>query len=309
MSNQSLTGRLNSDCIGLTWLAFLCAASLQCFSQQTGAGDERIFHLFSSHTSFPDTARAKGHLYDSVWYDAPHHYSDSSVLFVLPTGFQAHPRIDILFWFHGWNNNIDTALSYYRLAKQFLEAKRNAVLVLAETARNAPDSYGGKLEQPNEFAALLNDLLVYMKSKKLIPAGCSPGNILLAGHSGAYRVIAYIVQNGGVPIQEVDLFDALYGQVDQFKTWILGSRSRRFINWYTNQGGGTDEVSLEMMTELKKSGTDFIHMEEPDINTRQLQANRLIFVHSARPHNDIIFEPDNFRLLLESSPFLQSAKK
>ena len=52
--------------------------------------------------------------------------------------------VDLVFWFHGWGNNVDSAAIRYELIKQFIASKRNAVLVLAETARNSPDSYGGK---------------------------------------------------------------------------------------------------------------------------------------------------------------------
>ena len=68
-------------------------------------------------------------------------------------------KVDMIFWFHGWNNNIDTALIEYGLSRQFAEANVNAVLVLAETAKNSPDSYGGKLEQKNTFHNLVNDVL------------------------------------------------------------------------------------------------------------------------------------------------------
>src|SRR5947209_4733683 len=44
----------------------------------------RLLHFTSAHTSFPDTARAKGHLYDSILYSAAEHYNDSSVLVFTP---------------------------------------------------------------------------------------------------------------------------------------------------------------------------------------------------------------------------------
>jgi|SRR5690242_4864021 len=105
------------------------------------------FKITSSYTSFPDTGRANGHLYQNVLYDAGNHYSDSSVIIITRKNFVPKKKVDMIFWFHGWNNNIDTALIEYGLSRQFAEANVNAVLVLAETAKNSPDSYGGKLEQ------------------------------------------------------------------------------------------------------------------------------------------------------------------
>src|SRR6478672_5142004 len=162
-------------------------------SDQTN--ESGTFHFTSQHTSFPDTGRAKGHVYDSVLYDGATHYSDSSVLVLVPPHFSPDKKVEMVFWFHGWRNNIDTAIVFYELGKQFISSKTNAVLVMAETAKNSPDSYGGKLEQPGMFSLLVTDVLNQLKQRKLIAAKGTAGAITLAGHSGGYRVIAKILQN------------------------------------------------------------------------------------------------------------------
>ena len=74
----------------------------------------------------------------------------------------------------------------------------------------------------------------------IVSPDAKSSHILLAGHSGAFRVIAYILQNGQVPVQEVFLFDALYSQLDKFLYWLNQDQSHHFMHWFTNQGGGTD---------------------------------------------------------------------
>jgi len=281
----------------------------KAFSQSQKISGGKIFHFNSAFTCFPETKRLNGYTYDSEYLDFSRHYSDSSVLMVVPDKLQSNNNhIDIVFWFHGWHNNIDTALSYYHLASQFIASKKNAVLVLAEAAKNAPDSYGGKLEQPDIFKHLLNDVLLYLHKNKIISLTCNAGNITLAGHSGAYRVIAYMLQNGGVDVREVDLFDALYSETDKFLQWIKKDTANRFIHLYTNTGGGTDEVSVKMMKELNEQKIPFLFDEETNMNAALLRSARVIFIHSTREHNDIIFRPDNFQLFLESSPFLRDIK-
>ena len=284
----------------LTWLFSIAfnSVSLTIKAQP----DWKLLRFTSSHTAFPDTNRRDGYTYDGKFFDAATHYTDSSALVVIPKYLQKDGFIDLVFWFHGWNNNIDSALSFFQLAEQFSRAHTGSVLVLAETAKDAPDSYAGKLEQPAVFSALVNDIINALKKQKYISANCLPGNITLAGHSGAYRAIAYILQNAGTTIHEVDLFDALYSQTDKFINWIQKDGSNRFINWYTNHGGGTDEVSAQMMGELKKINIPFASMEEEDITKSLIQSARVLFVHSPREHNDIIHNPDHFRLLLESTP-------
>ena len=272
------------------------------------AKDYQAIHFTSSYTAFPDTGRAAGHLYDSVLYTTAEHYKDSSVLLIIPKSLDADKTVDLVFWFHGWRNNIDTAAQFYALTRQFIASKRNAVLVLAETAKNSPDSYGGKLEQPGMFRLLTDDVMRELKKGGFVKEKTKSGNIVLAGHSGAFRVIAYILQNGQEPVQEVFLFDALYAEVDKYQSWINQDWSHHFVHWYTNHGGGTDEVSDYMMAQLKNHAVHFLLTEEVGIKPKTIKDNYILFVHSLREHNVIINNPDNFQFLLENSFVLRQLK-
>jgi hypothetical protein len=265
------------------------------------------FHIQSSHTSFPDTGRANGHIYDKVLYTAAEHYHDSTVLIIAPKNLNVKEKVDLVFWFHGWHNSVDNAASYYDLTKQFIASKRNAVLVLAETAKDSPDSYGGKLENPGVFKALVTDVMTGLKDQHLITVDCVPGHIILAGHSGAYRVMARIIKNGQIPIDETILFDALYAETEIFTDWIKADQSHRFIDLYTDHGG-TDGESHTMIKLLVQDQVPYLETEEVNVTPQLLNNNRLIYIHSARAHNDIINKPDNFRLFLENNPFLRSLK-
>jgi hypothetical protein len=267
-----------------------------------------IFHIHSSHTSFPDTGRAKGHLYDKVLYTAAEHYNDSTVLIIAPKNLDAKKNVDLIFWFHGWRNNVDSAAIKYQLTRQFLASKLNAVLVLAETAKDSPDSYGGKLENTAVFRALVSDVLTGLKSKQVIGAGCQPGHILLAGHSGAYRVMARIIQNGQMPINETILFDALYGETEKFMAWIKGDKSHRFIDIYTDHGG-TDGETRGLTKLLDTAQLKYVSTEEISVTPQLLKQNRLVFIHSPHEHDKIIANPDNFLLYLQNEPFLKKLKE
>ncbi|MFZ1304622.1 MAG: hypothetical protein WAT20_07895 [Ferruginibacter sp.] len=262
----------------------------------------QLFRITSAYTSFPDTARAIGHTYNKILYPTAMYYSDSSVLIAVPPHFKPGKYVDVVFWFHGWRNNIDSAAVYFELINQFLASNRNAVLILPETAKNAPDSYGGKLERKNVFKHLLMDVLSKLKTEKLISKHVKTGNIVLAGHSGAFRVMAHILQNGGAAVKQVILFDGLYSQVDKYIDWIQADASHQLINLYTNKGGGTDEVSENMMQVLSGKNIPFINPEEKDVHALMLKANQVIFIHSLKEHNDVINRPDhNFQLFIEHS--------
>ena len=284
-------------------IIILVAFSLQGFCQE----QPRYFRITSSHTSFPDTGRASGHLYDSVMYSTAEHYLDSSVLMVVPAGLKAGSKVNLVFWFHGWQNNIDTALVKYGLARQFEASKVNAVLVLAETARNAPDSYGGKLEQLGTFALLVKDVLHKLVEERVIPGKCSAGHVLLAGHSGAYRVMAGILQNGNIPIDEVILFDALYANTNTFINWIATDKDHRFIDLYTDNGGTLEETQ-RMRQQLIDMKIRADSTEESQVTDGMLKASRVLFIHTPHQHDFIIQHPDNFLLFLKNTQFLKRLK-
>jgi hypothetical protein len=266
-----------------------------------------LIKMTSSHTSFPDTGRSQGHVYHTVLYNTAEHYSDSSVIIITPKGFKAKKKIDLIFWFHGWNNNIDSALTEYGLSRQFAEAGMNAVLVLPETAKDAPDSYDGKLAQKNMFHGLVHDVLEKLASIQVIGTKARAGNIILAGHSGAYRVMADILENGNVPVKEVILFDALYADTDQFMDWLKAGRQHRFINLYTDHGGTFDETK-GMMQRVKDLNLAEDSLEEMAVTPGILRNHKIVFIHTPHEHNNIIQHPDNFRLFIQNAPFLKELK-
>ncbi|HZX57607.1 MAG TPA: hypothetical protein VFE54_02735 [Mucilaginibacter sp.] len=290
----------------LTIVCLLFSLMFKSASAQT-ADNAVIFHIQSSYTSFPDTGRAKGHIYDKVLYTTADHYHDSTVLIIAPKNLDAKKKVDLIFWFHGWRNNVDSAAVRYQLTRQFLASGLNAVLILAETAKDSPDSYGGKLENAGVFKALVADVLNGLSAQHLISKGCKADHIILAGHSGAYRVMARIIQNGQMPVNETILFDALYAETEKFMAWIKADEAHRFIDIYTDHGG-TDDETRGMMKLLDTARIVYVSTEEKGVTPQVLQSNRLVYIHSLNEHDKIIANPDNFLLYLQNEPFLKKLK-
>ena len=74
--------------------------------------------LTSDHTMFPHEKRAKGHTYEGKAYPADLHYRDSTVAIFVPKGFRAGDATDLVFYFHGWRNNVDDTFAKFRVAEQ-----------------------------------------------------------------------------------------------------------------------------------------------------------------------------------------------
>ncbi|MES2330828.1 MAG: hypothetical protein V4539_14600 [Bacteroidota bacterium] len=270
----------------------------------TRAQTGKIIRFASANAMFPDTARAKGHDYNGKHYDAATNYSDSSVLIYVPKNFIVKERINLVFWFHGWSNSIDSAVKQYQLLEQFDASARNAVFVFPEGPKNAPDSYGGKLEQPLVFQQLVREVGQKLYENMVIRAKRNYNlldqyDITLAGHSGAYRVISRIVNK--TPVNEVILFDAMYGGNDAYLEW-LSVPEHRFINIYTKDGGTFDNSHLIMKQLSDSLHVPMISVNEEEVNEDLLRGNNKLFMFSSKAHNEVITNNRNWERFLRNIP-------
>jgi len=274
---------------------------------------ERYNHLgemfvpqFSS-ALFPHPDRTNGHVYDDKTYSAQEHYSDSSVAIFIPKEFKKTKKLNFVVYFHGWNNNIDSACAQFDLIEQFSESNKNAIFVFPEGPKNSPDSFGGKLEEKDGLKNLIDDVLKYLRENAKFKS-TKVGNIILTGHSGAYQVISFCLMRGGYTqnISDVILFDALYGQTEKYVHWIENFKGR-FINIYTNDGGTKDETE-NLMNDLAAWEIPYFKTEESRLTIADLINNRLIFIHSELTHNEVISVRKQFRDYLKTSK-ISSIKK
>ena len=260
---------------------------------------EMFVPQFSS-APFPHPDRINGHDYDDKTYSAQEHYSDSSVAVFIPKAFKPTEKINFVIYFHGWNNNIDSACAQFNLIEQFSESNKNAIFVFPEGPKNSPDSYGGRLEEKDGLKNLIDDVLDFLMKQRKIES-IKVGNIILAGHSGAYRVISFCLMRGGLTpyISDVILFDALYGQTEKFVHWIE-NYSGRFINIYTDNGGTKYETE-NLMNDLDAWEIPYFRTEESQLRIDDLKNNRLIFIHTELTHNEVISTRKQFRDYLKTS--------
>jgi hypothetical protein len=249
---------------------------------------------------FPHSKRMSGHNYDNKSYSFDEHYNDSTVLIYIPKGYKPKENNDFVIHFHGWNNNVDSVLSQFKLIEQFSESGKNAILIVPQGPKNAPDSFGGKLEEENGFHRFINEIVDLLYQKKII-RDKSIGDIILSGHSGGFRVISFILMRGGLTdkIKEVFLFDGLYGQIEKYTHW-LDHYNGKFINIYTTYGG-TREESENLMECFNSWKVPYIFKNESELSDDDVRNNRIIFIYSDLEHNDVIHVRSQFMKYLKAS--------
>ena len=282
---------------------FLFTITSLSFSQSLTERYKDLGEMFVpqfSSAPFPNSGRINGHTYDGKMFSFQEHYNDSSVAIFIPKGFKQTDSTNVVVYFHGWNNNIDSACAKFNLIEQFSSSNLNAIFVFPEGPKNSPDSFGGKLEEKDGLKNLINDVLKFLASKGKLNSH-KIGNIILAGHSGAYRVISFCLMRGGLTqnISDVILFDALYGGTEKFAHWIENYNGN-FIDIYTDSGGTKNE-SESLMNDFDAWGISYFKAEEQELNPNDLLNNRLVFIHTDLVHNEVVSKRNQLLLFLNTS--------
>jgi hypothetical protein len=279
----------------------MCASHAETLSERYASYGELIVSQFAS-APFPHPQRAQGHKYHDELYPADKCYSDSTVAIFIPRGFREAGEVDFIVHFHGWRNNVAGVLNHYKLIEQLVNSKRNAILVVPQGPRNAPDSFGGKLEDPDGFRRFMEEVVATLRQKSALKSKpFSIGKIILSGHSGGYQVISAILDHGGLSdhVREVWLFDALYAQTPRFLSWF-DTQHGRLLDIYTEHGG-TKQETEQLMATLKQRGTKFFAGRESEVNVAELEQNKLAFIFTDLVHDDVVDQHQTFREFLETS--------
>ena len=228
---------------------------------------------------FPHPARAAGHKYHDQFFSAAEHYSNSDVAMFIPKNFRATDKIDFVIHFHGWNHTVSGTLPEYKLIEQFSASGKNAILIVPQGPFNAPDSFGGKLEDTNGFKIFMDEAVEKLRaSGALEKTNFEIGSIILSGHSGGYHVMAAIVDHGGLSekIKEVWLFDALYGGTENFVAWQknrkwTAARHLHRPRWHEGGDGNFDGIFT------KQTASVFLRAKTPTFCRKICATNKIDF--------------------------------
>lgn len=251
---------------------------------------------------FPHPARLAGHSYHDEFFSAAEHYSDSTVAMFIPKAFRPADTIDFVIHFHGWHHTVAGTLAEYQLIEQFAASGKNAILIVPQGPRDAPDSFGGKLEDTNGFTIFMAEAVDKLRgSGALSRTNFEVGKVILSGHSGGYHAMAAILDHGGRPdkIREVWLFDALYGNTENFVAWQK-TQAGRLLDLYTDHGG-TKEESQSLLAAYRTQGARLFTAEDTNAVPDNLRTNRIVFLHTDLVHNDVVAKRGAFGQFLKTS--------
>jgi len=178
-----------------------------------------------------------------------------------------HAPTELVVYVHGFNNCVENIVgetsmactpggpkrNAFSLAAQLEQSGRNALLICPEVAFDQASGAAGKLATQGGLKAMLAETLAELPP----PIGpidlAEHDQLIIATHSGGYVAAAAMATIGDVRVDELWLFDSLYGRTSSFDSWVMGDipsfatsmPARRFANVYTS-GGGTYANSQAM---------------------------------------------------------------
>jgi hypothetical protein len=203
----------------------------------------------------------------------------------------------IVVYVHGLFTDVDGAWTDHKLAEQFSQARKNALYVACESPK-APE------EEPSwdSLNALVDAVTAFLRTvDQLAP---QVPDIVVAGHSGAYRTILLWL---GEPIRHVVLVDALYGNEDEFAAWIDASRPSvdgRFTRQLTIVADDTYRWAEPF---VRRYADVVTRMQIPELTAGFAppeQKARILYVPSQYGHMELVTEGRTIPVLLRQTALL-----
>ncbi len=233
----------------------------------------------------------------------------SAVVYV-PQGFRPTTPLGVVVYLHGFDNCVlnivndagsscdpdagTPARNAYALMAQLEASGKNALLLCPELTFDAATGNPGRLGTDGGFRALLAETLDDLSFVLGPHTPDEVGPLVVASHSGGYEAAAGIVREGGVEVNEVWLFDSLYGYTQDFDDWVLrdlagiASVQRRFGDVYTYTGGTS--VNSQAMADRAATWVDAGSIVDDRTTSTwppQTYDAGLLFKQSALSHDDV----------------------
>jgi hypothetical protein len=146
----------------------------------------------------------------------------------IPGGYD-RKRAETIVYVHGYYVHVDDAWANYHLGTQFASSAINAVFI-------APEGPSGPSEKVSwdSLGPLLDSVEAGLGQK--LPRR----RVVTIGHSAAFRTLLGWLDEP--LIDTVVLVDAAYGEIDQYKNWVLATDKHRLIDIGDDTRAWTDQL-------------------------------------------------------------------
>lgn len=238
-------------------------------------------------------------------------FTDPTVLAFAPRHLRIGEgrAVDVVVFFHGHGTTAREAITRHQLREQLAESRQNAILVVPQGPVRAAVGDFGRLMSTGGLGRLLEEVRGLLGSPRatveLGAASCAKatrvGRVIVAAHSGGYRGAAAAVARSGADVREAWLFDALYGEAEAFRDWLLAAPARRKLISFAIAGEPLRE-SLALAAMLRARGVEVLE-ESPRsrLSRAEMVRARAIVARPAATHGTAAVEESSLRDCLVAS--------
>jgi hypothetical protein len=185
----------------------------------------------------------------------------------VPPGLAPGDRLSVVVFVHGWDGcaaavSSDVSVPCREggprrgslgLVTAFRAAGVRALLVVPQMAFERRSSSPGQWSRTGMFRQFLQEVLDALATKVGSQQVDDIDRVMLAAHSGGYVTALTVLDKGGVPVDQVALFDAFYTGVPQVGQWVEGNvgrfdvahpRPMRFVSVFRDSETGSASRAL-----------------------------------------------------------------
>jgi hypothetical protein len=296
-----------------TFLAAIAAVSAQSFARTAKAQPAARLKALSRDARGTTLSLALDH---SPFPCPGAAYRDDTTIVFVPDHYRYREGegVAALVHFHGHSTMAERAIAAHELREQLADSRQNAILVVPQLAVSAADSACGKLEAPGGLARLLHEAVSTTAREGAVtlgdsgfPANADVGTTCLSAHSGGYHAAACSLRAGGLDVRETYLFDALYGELDVFRDWVVGRRGeplheRHKLVCYFLPGGSTEANGRALRSQLDRASVlTEQEDQEGELSRHELSHAEAVFVRTGLWHNQVTWETNALRDCLYAS--------
>jgi hypothetical protein len=227
-------------------------------------------------------------------------YRDSTIGIYVPANYQVSDTIDYVVHFHGWRNDVRHVLQRYRLREQLEMSGRNAVLIVPQGPKDAPDSDFGKLEHDsNGFARSIDEIGAFLREQHVTRAART-GRVVLSAHSGGYGGLGGVLTRGGLNdrVSDVLLFDAAYGYYDAFADWVKAKDGNHILSVFTTD---TENGNVYLMSLMQTPQPNIYVRTAHGMTAAELQTRAPTFILTTVAHDELLQRYNWYAMFLQAT--------
>lgn len=200
----------------------------------------------------------------------------------IPKGYNRR-RAETIVYVHGFYTHVDGAWKNYKLPTQFAASAINAMFIAPEAPASGSEAVSW---------TSLADLLAAVEQG--IGRSWPKRRVVVIGHSGAWRTLLGWLDEPA--IDTVVLVDAAYGEIDQYKNWILGDDRRRLIDVGDDTRQWTDALHAQLPDTVVLDGFPSLADGMP----RTVQRARIVYIKSRIGHMPLVTDGIALPMLLRT---------